>query len=289
VDEPALISPEALQQDFRVLQDAMSATHPDPGIYVSAEKLKNTYSKISAQLQEPLTRDQAWRVLAQLNPIFSDAHLLVWQPDWAAQAKAHLAGGGALFPFEVQVSGAGEMWIRAGLGGSTSSRAGSRIEQINGIPASRILRELLPLVSGDTPELRAHLLSRRMWFYYWKVFGAPKRFDLVLGKPGARILSVAGSTAKPHAVVDHDEPKFEKLFRFEILGKNAALLTIDEFGWSDKPAFYAFTRVLDRPSGERRPALLQPDIVLPDSPFDHRAMVNALLRRIAGSEPKRSM
>jgi hypothetical protein len=47
--------------------------------------------------------------------------------------------------------------------------------------------------------------------------------------------------------------------------------------------------VLDRPSGERRPALLQPDIVLPDSPFDHRAMVNALLRRIAGSEPKRSM
>jgi hypothetical protein len=38
--------------------------------------------------------------------------------------------------------------------------------------------------------------------------------------------------------------------------------------------------VLDRPSGERQPALMRPDIVLPDSPFDERAIVDALLQRI---------
>jgi hypothetical protein len=185
--QPPVFSVEALQQDFRVLQDAISATHPDPGIYVSPEKLRKTYSDISARLQQPLTRDQALRVLAQLNPVFSDAHLLVSQPDWAEQIKAHLKGGGVLFPFEVQVASSGEMRIRSELGGGASSFAGGRIQQINGIPVSRIARELLPLVSGDTPELRAHLLSRRMWFYYWKVFGAPKRFDLVLAEPATRV------------------------------------------------------------------------------------------------------
>jgi hypothetical protein len=427
--QPPVFSAEALQQDFRVLQDAISATHPDPAIYVSPEKLKKTYSNIAAQIQEPLTRDQAWRVLAQLNPVFSDAHLLVSQPDWEDQIKAHLKSGGALFPFDVQVASSGEMRIRSQLDGRATSLAGTRIELINGIPVSRIARALLPLVSADTPELGAHLLSRRMWFYYWKVYGAPKHFDLVLSKPGARVLSVAGSTTTPLSVAGHTESQFEKLFRFEILGKDAALLTVNQFSWSDKPAFYAFTRevftklrdarigtliidirentggdddmwkegilryiankpyrhassyvkkviagrasgtervgdvvhgfvdswtqpelenplrfsgktyvlagrltyssailfsnvlqdfgfaqlvsagsyanvrqsggvqhvvlpntglaisvprfVLDRPSGERKPVLLQPDIVLSDSPFDDRALVNALLLRIA--------
>ena len=38
------------------------------------------------------------------------------------------------------------------------------------------------------------------------------------------------------------EKTFEQLFRFELLAGNAALLTIDEFYWSDKPKFYEFTR-----------------------------------------------
>lgn len=41
--------------------------------------------------------------------------------------------------------------------------------------------------------------------------------------------------------------------------------------------------VVDRPSGEREPALVQPDIVLPDSPFDRRVTVNALLDHLRGA------
>ncbi|RLM49063.1 hypothetical protein DVK02_18160, partial [Halobellus sp. Atlit-31R] len=41
--------------------------------------------------------------------------------------------------------------------------------------------------------------------------------------------------------------------------------------------------VLDRPSGSREPALVQPDLILPDSPLDRRVTVNALLERIGGS------
>lgn len=38
--------------------------------------------------------------------------------------------------------------------------------------------------------------------------------------------------------------------------------------------------VLTRPSGQREPLLLTPDLLLPDSPFDERELVNALLARL---------
>jgi C-terminal processing protease CtpA/Prc len=41
--------------------------------------------------------------------------------------------------------------------------------------------------------------------------------------------------------------------------------------------------VLDRPSGEREPALVHPDIVVPDSPFDRMVAVNALLDTVRGA------
>jgi C-terminal processing protease CtpA/Prc len=44
--------------------------------------------------------------------------------------------------------------------------------------------------------------------------------------------------------------------------------------------------IVDRPSGAREPALVHPDIVLPDSPFDRRETVNALLALIAARPPE---
>ena len=38
--------------------------------------------------------------------------------------------------------------------------------------------------------------------------------------------------------------------------------------------------VLDRPSGEREPALVHPEIIVPDSPFDRMVAVNALLEHV---------
>lgn len=44
--------------------------------------------------------------------------------------------------------------------------------------------------------------------------------------------------------------------------------------------------IVDRPSGEREPALVDPDIVVPDSPFDRRQAVNAFLEAMARSEER---
>jgi hypothetical protein len=232
-----LLAPAALQEDLRFLRAAIDTTHPAPDLFASAETLRKAYEHVTAQLQQPLTRDQSWRALASLNPVFADGHMFVVYPDWREEARAHVAAGGTLFPYEVQVDVAGAMTIRTGLGGVASPLAGVGIASINGKPAAQVGRELLALMGGETPALRAHLLSRRMWFYYWKAYGAPRQFDLVLARPeGAVTLRVAGSATFPAA------PSFDQTFRFTLLPDKAALLTIDQFQWADKPAFYAFTK-----------------------------------------------
>ena len=92
--------------------------------------------------------------------------------------------------------------------------------------------------AGDTPTFRAALLSRRFWLYYWKVFGAPPAFDLLIaGEEPAR--RFAGSAALPAVLAD--EESFERQFQFELPANHTALLTVSSFAWPDKAQFLAFT------------------------------------------------
>jgi len=230
----APIASDALQADLRFLRAEIERIHPEPGLFVSRETLRLAFERIEEQFRQPMGRGQAWRTLATLNPLFADGHMFVTQPDWRSAARAHVAAGGALFPYEVQVDAAGAMTIVAG------KLAGVRIERINGVPAARVARELLGLMAGDTPALQANLLSRRFWLYYWQVYGAPQRFDLVLAQGGkSRTVTVAGSAALPSSVA---EPTFAQTYGFELLPNQAALLTINQFQWPDPQAFYDFTK-----------------------------------------------
>jgi hypothetical protein len=229
---------EQLQQDVRFIRQSIGEIHPEPGFSVVPEQLDKALDAAQQRLSVPMSRDDAWRSLARLNPVFSDAHFALVQPDWRAQGEAWLASGGVLFPYEVQATADGKLFVRAALGGGVTSMAGMPVDSVNGVPAKRLVQELLQLVHGDTPQFRAEVLSRRWWFYYWKLHGAPSRYVFShKGEP----MDVAGSRARPEAIVGADESDFGHVFRFELLGKRAALLTINQFSWPDKEKFYAFT------------------------------------------------
>ncbi|QNM94846.1 S41 family peptidase [Chitinimonas koreensis] len=232
-------SVEQLQQDFRFLQDAIARTHPDPGHSTDAAALERAYRQVEAQLRQPMTRDQAWRVLATLNPVFADGHLAVLQRGWQAQTEAHLAAGGTLFPFEVHLTPAGEVFIRAELGGGASPLAGARIESIGGRPAAEAATAVLARAHGDTPEYRAHLASRRWPFLYWKLYGSPASYPLVVRTAdGSRPMQVAAGRAVPAPI--QEQASFERNYRLELLPKRAALLTVRSFYQDDKKPFFDF-------------------------------------------------
>lgn len=234
-------SAEQLQQDLQFMQQAIERTHPDPGHSVDAAQLRQAYRAMAAQLRQPMTRDEAWRTLATLNPLFADAHLVLRQPDWLAQTSAHLKAGGTLFPYEVQVDEAGDVYIRSGLGAEGGALAGARIERIDGRPARDVAAELLARAHGDTPAFRANLVSQRWWFLYWKMYGEQAGYELLLDRPEGRSGMRAAASGKTPALLA-DAGRFERQFRFELLADKTALMTVNTFYWPDKQAWLDFTQ-----------------------------------------------
>lgn len=232
----ATLSAAQLQEDFTFLKKSIARVHPDLSYSADLQKLDLAYKNVQERLQQPLTRDEAWRVLATLNPVFSDAHMQVSMGDFDADAAAHVKSGGGFFPYEVHVDTKGGLFIRAEMGGAATALAGKRIDAINGVPAREVTATLLSLSPGDTAALRANLLSGRWWRFYWKAYGTPARFDLtVAGKPVSR----PAATRLPY--VSSQDADFNQAYRFEMLSPRVALLTVNTFQWPDKKLFYAFT------------------------------------------------
>jgi hypothetical protein len=232
-----VFTPEQLRADLRFVQDAVASTHPDPGFSADTEQLRQTYQRIDAQLNKPMTRDEAWRLMATLNPVYADAHMALTQPDAGGQSAAFLAGGGGFFPYEVVADAQGGLTIRAELGGAASALGGVRIERINGVPARRIVAELLERCHGDTAAFRADLLSTRWPFLYWKMYGDVPAFDL-LTADGRQLRAAAGGAIPAYLA---GSSQFDRQFRFELLPGGAALLTVNTFYWPDKKQFTDFT------------------------------------------------
>ncbi len=227
---------DQVRADLRFIEQAIAATHPDPGFSTDPAKLQAAYRDIAAQLRAPLTRDQVWRLLATLNPVFADAHLAITMPDGAGQCRTLFDGGGALFPYEVVVDAGGAVTIRAELGGGASELAGMAVNAINGMPAQRVAAELLARCHGDTPAFRASLLAMRWSFLYWKMFGAPTVFELTTAD--GRTLRVAAAAHLPAYLAA--QAQFDRQFALRLLPDQAALLTLGTFAWPDKQQFLAF-------------------------------------------------
>jgi hypothetical protein len=232
-----------LQEDFAFLKKSIARVHPDLSYSADPRQMALAFASAEQQLQKPLTRNEAWRVLSALNPVFADAHMQVSMGDFDQEAAAHLKAGRGFFPFEVHIDGKGELFIRCEVGGGATPLAAMRIDSINGMPARSITQTLLALTYGDTPALRANLLAGRWWRFYWKAFGTPGRFELTVAQPdGLKRISRDAVARLPFA--SSQDTDFDQAYRFEMLSSKVALLTIATFSWPDKSLFYAFTETM---------------------------------------------
>lgn len=236
----ATFSVEQLQEDFAFMKKSIARVHPEPSYSAEPHKLALAFDMAQQQLQKPQTRDEAWRVLAALNPVFSDAHLQVSMGEFDAEAAAHLKAGGGFFPYEVHVDHKGDLFIRTEMGGVKTPFATARIDSINGVPARKVTATLLALAPGDSAALRANLLSGRWWRFYWRAFGTPSLFKLSLTQ-GQKQLRINRQAATRLPYISSDDTDFAKAVRFEMLSPTVGLLTVNTFSWPDKKLFYAFT------------------------------------------------
>jgi hypothetical protein len=238
--DPARFTADQLRQDLDVLAREIVAGHPRLSHSVDPELFAAAVQELRKGLRRPLTRDEAWREFATLNPLLADGHLFIAFPDWRGDAEAHRAQDGTFFPFEVVLGEDGSLRVKSLLGGAATPQAGARIAAINGMDASVVCSEILARAHGDTPAFRADLASRRFSFYAWKLFGAPPTYDIAFEAAPEEPDRIPGSRAQPEFLAD--ETAFDRQFSLSLLPGDAALLTVASFAWPKKDEFLAFTR-----------------------------------------------
>lgn len=231
-----LAPPAHAVTDVEFVRQTVERVHPglahscDPGQFDAA---------LAALPAAPAaTRDENWQRWATLNPLLADAHFFVGIPDWRGEFKARHDAGGSLFPFEVRIDDASRLFVRARLGGEPASYAGDEITAINGIPARKLVSDMLVLTHGDSLEFRRHLLARRWWLYHWKTQGADGRYRIALRRHGLQ--ASAGSTAVPQVL--REEDGFANQFSFRLADNHTAVLTANTFASADKERFVVWTR-----------------------------------------------
>lgn len=235
-----LLSPAQLQADLASLQEFIAATHPDIRHSADPAQLQQMFAQIKAQLTTPISAVQFWLLAARLNPLFNDAHWSVNLPGAAADLT-QLAKTTGLFPLELQLGPDGTMQVLAQAGGKKSPWQGAFVQQINGIAAAQIGRELLALRHGDTPLNRANLLGPAFQLFYASKFGTPAQFELQLELQG-KVQTVTLPASRETAVIGKTGVSFADNFHYKALQSQAAYMKIGSFDWEDDKAVAAFTK-----------------------------------------------
>ena len=238
--EEVRFTPAQLQADLASLHDFVGRTHPEPSFTANPAALHAAWAGIANKLDRAMTRQEFWREIATINPLFNDAHWLVGLPYEPQPLAGLLQTGGAVFPFEVHLTEQGDVQILTETGGGVTPWQGAQLLRINGVPAQQVTTEMLARMHGDTAAFRANLVAKRWATLYWRLFGAPSGYTLELLHNGKHhAVQLAGSRQLPRAAAQAQQ--FDAQFQFETLPGNAALLKLGTFDWPDSKAVAAFT------------------------------------------------
>lgn len=233
-----LLSPEDILADLDAILPTVESIHPNLDFTADLSELRAAVAGLRARIDRPMTVRAAWAVLARLNPLFRDAHVGLRHP--VDEFDAYRAAGGAVFPTPVFVDREGRLRVS-----ETVSRSGplaplDEIESINGIAASRIVSDLMPLMRGETESLRRFVLAFNFGAHFWTLYGPQESYRVSLrGADGVRrTAALTGDLAPPPVPA----ARAAAAYAFRVLSPGVGLLRVATFD----PALRAeFARFLD--------------------------------------------
>lgn len=223
----AQLQPEQVKADLSQWQAFLERTHPQlsytvkdvDGFYDRIEKMKN-------ETTTPISVLEFWRRVSVFNSELNDGHTVINLPKLTTLANQHVKNGGGLFPFRV-VFEQDKLFIKSKLNGDASQYRKSEITRIHGRPTSEFIAPLLERTNGDSHVFRQALLQRRFAQYVWLYYGNITTFNMMLKKFGEEEYK----TFKASQTELQTERSFDEQFKFELLDKENALLTINTFNW----------------------------------------------------------
>ncbi len=230
-DNGQIFTRKQIEDDFDSFMTFVSETHPNIEYSADIDELAEIRKSIRNSFTDGMSLHEAWMAMAQINPVFKDAHIGVRRPVKALEA--YEAKGGKLFPGSVLIDETGVMRF----GPSTSLEginAGDRILSINGVKAEAILELLQPRMRGESKKLGRLLLERYFPEYFWVSFGGYDSYVVRVNSDGrSKTLTLTAQHT------EGDDASADR-FTYEKLNDEVAYLNVTTFSIDHSDEFEQF-------------------------------------------------
>lgn len=235
----SIIAIKDLKKDLDDWFSWIHETHPDLSHRIkNIDAFYKNYDSIKDNIKESMTALEFSRKISTLNKTLSDGHMAIGTSS-VEYFYDFLDNGGVLFPFEV-VFHKNNLLIKSDLGTTSPNKYTSyRITKINKVKVETILQDLLARISGDSETQQKAILSRSFSRSFHYLYGEFKKFDIEYEVNGSKnILNVNGVNKKPtyYKIDEH----FNDNYKFEVIDKKNALLTVGSFYWKNREQYFSF-------------------------------------------------
>lgn len=223
-----------IRADLKQFVEVVAATHPRVGYSTDVTALYAAAERLDERIREPLTARSAWALLAELNPLFRDAHTGLQYP--VNEFEAYRKEGGAVFPVPVYVDYGGVLRAAEGVDPQLGIAASEEIVSINDILVRGFLQQATPLMRGETDLIRQFVLTHNFAAYWWTLHGPQPSYRVTVRNSGAETREIA----LPHASEPARGQAGTAAFHYERLRHDAGYLDVPSFDPALKSNFADF-------------------------------------------------
>jgi hypothetical protein len=229
-DEGPTITQADLVSDFDAWMSGMRALNPDISIRADVRAADKQATLIRRSLARPMTRREAWKQFAKLNPYLKDGHSGIYMPDYRDALDAHVTAGGRIVPVEVRFAADQSLRVFAVTPGAGDITPGDRLLSINGHSTRELVAAMVQRSPGDTLAFQRAYVERRFAALYWFLYGDTGQYDLAVEsvQSGCHLqVRLEGAIRLPQAL--EPNPTAQELFGWRILPGDIGYLRVDAF------------------------------------------------------------
>ena len=229
-----------VEQDMDDAFEKLTSIHP---IFLDKQVLadyQNNFSIIKKSLKDSMTQNDVYLALAPLFAYINDGHTGVLTP--TNDRSRYIKAGEKAFPFFVTIN-KDSIYVSFYSGNnSTLFRGGEQILEINGVDATKMVRDMQLLYGGKSIANKQKAIADKFRFLIWMCYGFDENYELAIKNHQQEVhkMTIPGITSDEFMHNIKRRPNQNKeYFEFSIhKGKNIAKMKIGTFG--DLKGFCSF-------------------------------------------------
>ncbi len=228
---------EELMEDFQQFRKILEENHCCLYEYSSKAKMDSLFDLSYNRISDSMRPEEFFRLLAPITAWIGCMHTATWMQGGFFSQQAD-----NMFPLQVRLID-NYLVVTGSYNDSAEVPGGSIILEINGLPATTIVKHLRSITSADAlnPWFKDAQLTRRFSMFYASYFGFPDKYVVTYALPGRKTSATA--TLTPATIDAVRKVVFAHFsgppLRLDIMEeKSTAVMTLETFIYYDKVDYF---------------------------------------------------